>query len=128
MNLPIFTAAITGSQTGGQGNPLFTNSFFTSNLSQGQAGNVAAAIQGSNFLFPNLVAAGFPQNFFVANPNVSQLGAGAFILANAAQSTYNALVVDFRRRPSHGLQFDVSYTFCEGTDELSSGNERQFAN
>ena len=121
VNLPIITGAITGSQTGGQGSPLFANSFFTNSLTQGQAGNFAAAIQGSNFLFPNLVAAGFPQNFFVANPNVSQLGAGAFILANAAQSTYNALVVDFRRRPSHGLQFDVSYTFAKALTNYQAG-------
>ncbi len=121
VNLPIMTGALTGATTGGQGSPLFANSTLVNQITQGQPGNFAAIIQGSNFLFPNLIAAGFPQNFFVANPNASQLGAGAFILANAAQSTYNALVVDFRRRPSHGLQFDASYTFAKALTNYQAG-------
>jgi hypothetical protein len=121
VNLPILTGAFTASKTGAQGNPLFANTFFTNSLVQGQPGNIAAAIQGDSGLFPNLVAAGFPQNFFVANPNASQLNSGAFYLTNAAQSTYNALVVDFRRRPSHGLQFDASYTFAKALTNYQAG-------
>ncbi len=115
------TGAFTGSTTGSQAGSLFANSFLTGQLLTGQAGNFAAAIQGSNSLFSQLVTAGFPQNFFVANPNVSELGNGAFILANAAQSTYNALIVDFRRRPSHGLQFDISYTFAKALTNYEAG-------
>jgi hypothetical protein len=42
-----------------------------------------------------------------------QASGGAFAYANAYQSTFNALIVDLRHRPSHGLQFDVNYTFSK---------------
>jgi len=66
-----------------------------------------------------MVAAGFPLNFFTANPLAS---GGIFYLANAAQSTYNALVVDFRRRLSHGLQFDANYAFSKSLTNYNANS------
>ncbi len=121
--LPIFTGAFTGAQTGPQTGSLFRNGTVVTQLQQGQAGALANVLQsasGGAFYF-NLLNAGFPSNFFVANPNASLFGAGSFVMANGAQSTYNALVVDFRRRPSHGLQFDLSYTYAKALTNYTAG-------
>ena len=54
---------------------------------------------------------------FVVNP---QATGGSFVLANGAQSTYNALIIDLRHRPSHGLQFDVNYSFAKSLTNYKS--------
>ena len=43
-------------------------------------------------------------------------------LSNGAQSTYNAAVVDLRRRPSHGLQFDLNYTFSKSLTDYNANS------
>ena len=112
--LPIYTAAFTGSQTGSQSDPNFSSGVFINQLQNGLAGSAASSLSGLSFL-PNLEAAGFPSNFFVVNPDAT---GGANLVRNGFQSTYNALVLDFRRRPSHGLEFDANYTYSKGlTDD-----------
>jgi len=64
-------------------------------------------------------AAGFPSNFFVVNPTAT---GGSFVITNGAQSTYNALVVDLRHRPSHGLQFDASYVFSKSLTNFQANS------
>lgn len=112
--LPIYTAAFTGTQTGSQSDPNFSSGEFITPLQLGLAGSTASLLSGQSFL-PNLEAAGYPSNFFVVNPDAT---GGANLVRNGFQSTYNALVLDFRRRPSHGLEFDANYTFSKGlTDD-----------
>ena len=105
------TSASVGNQTPRSGTP-----YLSQDLGLGGAGSLANSLGGSglttsaaNFtsFLANLQSAGFPSNFFVVNPTAT---GGSFITTNGAQSTYNALIVDLRHRPSHGLQFDVSYT------------------
>jgi hypothetical protein len=58
--------------------------------------------------------AGYPINFFQANPFAvqgSSGGAGAGYLTDAGYSNYNSLQVDFRQRTWHGMQFDANYTW-----------------
>ncbi len=123
--LPVFTAAYTGSQTGSQFDSHFTSSTYVPLIEQGLAGDVASIFSGTLTRYENIVNAGFPANYFVANPTAT-LG-GAFIMANGAQSTYNSLQVDFRRRPSHGLQFDVSYVFAKALTNYNANNSFNFA-
>jgi hypothetical protein len=59
----------------------------------------------------------------VVNPTAT---GGAFITTNGAQSTYNALVVDLRQRPSHGLQFDMSYTFSKSLTNYQANSSLNF--
>jgi Carboxypeptidase regulatory-like domain len=125
--LPVFTAAYTGSQTGSQFDSHFQSSAYVPLIEQGLAGSVANIFQTNLSRYDNIVNAGFPANFFVANPLATQFGAGSFILANGAQSTYNSLQVDFRRRPSHGLQFDVSYVFAKALTNYNANNSVNFA-
>jgi hypothetical protein len=112
--LPILTGAFTGSKTGPQTSSLFANSTLINELNVQGAGSFANTIGAgaSNFtsFLANLQTAGFPSNFFVVNP---QATGGSFVVANAAQSTYNSLVLDLRHRPVHGFQFDVSYVFAK---------------
>jgi Carboxypeptidase regulatory-like domain/TonB dependent receptor/TonB-dependent Receptor Plug Domain len=56
----------------------------------------------------NGLAAGIPANFFIANPDLT---GGAFVRDNRDSSYYDGLQLEFRRRYSKGLQFQVSYSF-----------------
>lgn len=112
--LPIFTSAFTGSKTGSQSDPNFSSGTFLTPLQTGAAGGAASTLTGLSF-WQNLVAAGYPSNFWQVNPDAT---GGAYLTRNGFQSTYNALVLDLRRRPSHGLEFDVNYTWSHGlTDD-----------
>jgi hypothetical protein len=122
--LPIFTAAFTGSTNAAAGSATQANSNFSSGsfvapVLTGQAGSVASTLSGqggqSLSYWQNLMGAGFARNFWVVNPDAA---GGAFELRNAFQSTYNALVVAFRRRPAKGLTFEATYTYSKGlTDD-----------
>lgn len=106
--VPIMTAAFTG--TGGQQNDAnFRNSAFITQLGNGVAGSMANSLNTLAF-WTNLKAAGFPSNFWMVNPDAR---GGANLAYNGAQSTYNALVIQFRRRPSKGLQFNANYSFSK---------------
>ena len=123
--LPVFTAAYTGSKTGTQADSHFASSTYVPLIQQGLAGDVANIFSGSLTRYTNIVNAGYPANFFVANP-LAAVG-GSYIMANGAQSTYNSLQVDFRRRPSHGLQFDVSYVFAKALTNYQANSSVNYA-
>ncbi len=131
--LPIFTAALntwTGpitpaqllaaetaaSSSAGQLAKGFSATTEITDLGLGGAGSLAGTLGSGSAAFSaaggqnNMVLAGYPSNFFVVNP---QSTGGTFAYTNAYQSTYNALIVDLRHRPSHGMQFDVAYTFSK---------------
>ncbi len=55
----------------------------------------------------NMLAAGLPANFWVANPD--KLGAN--IVSNGGKTHYNAMQLELRRRLHQGLQFQSSYVF-----------------
>ncbi len=122
--IPVFTAAYTGSTTGTQFDSHFTSSTYVPLIEQGLAGDVASIFSGTLTRYENIVNAGFAPNYFVANPTAT-LG-GAFVIANAAQSTYNSLQLDFRRRPSHGLQFDVSYVYAKALTNYNANSSLNF--
>jgi hypothetical protein len=129
VNLPIMTGAFTGSQTGSQANSNFRgsgNSFLT-NLTTGGVGSFASSLTrlAATPYFCNLVGksftpcavnagftgtgAGYPINFFQANPYAS--GSSTGYMTDAGFSNYNALQVDFRQRQWHGMEFDANYTW-----------------
>jgi hypothetical protein len=144
--LPIFQAAFAGEDPGGPGSPLldYSNPTFVSALNTGQVGLIANALEGSGNApyFCNLVgnqfapcatnfgftgpAAGFPVNFFQANPFATGGGGGqgTGYLVAAGYSNYNALQVDFRQRTWHGMQFDANYTWSH-TLGISTPNNWQ---
>ncbi len=128
--VPILTAAFNGTNTvKTQTNAFFRNATFIGRLNAGTAGAFAntlalgnngqficnlagsAALNVTGFACPSSAPAIGTQavNFFIANPNVGD--GGAFRFYNGSQSTYNALQIEVRRRPSKGLQFNANYTY-----------------
>lgn len=134
--LPIFTAAFAGEDTVPGGLYDFTSKgAFVSLLDSGQAGAAAGLLAGTNGAaninpggyFCNLVGAsfapcaaaghagagaGYPINFFTANPFANGTNGIGYLVAQAA-SNYNALQIDFRQRTWGGLQFDANYTWSK---------------
>jgi hypothetical protein len=125
--VPIITAAFTGSTTGSQTDPHFANSGFITNLNNGQVGSFANTISGlgdipylcnmvgagfapcANNLGFTGAGAGFPINFFQANPYAAGNSVG--YMTDAGYSNYNGLQVDFRERAWHGITTDANYTW-----------------
>ena len=122
-SLPIMRAAF-----GGAGASDFTNAGFVRDLQTGQAGalaNVLSGINGTVPYFCNLVGAsfapcknnigytgagaGYPINFFQANPYAAGNSTGYMVAAG--YSNYNGLQVDLRQGAWKGLQFDANYTW-----------------
>ncbi|MBV9766469.1 MAG: TonB-dependent receptor, partial [Acidobacteriaceae bacterium] len=127
---PIFNAAFAGEGSGGPGVPLadYGSGQFINYLTSGQVGAFANVLAGANsipFYFCNLVGssftpcattggftgpgAGYPINFFQANPFAA--GTPVTYMDALGYSNYNALQVDFRQKPWHGVQFDANYTW-----------------
>jgi hypothetical protein len=109
VNVPIMTAAFTGSTSGSQTNTNFASSARILNLDENQVGSFAGAISGLTN-WNNLVAAGYPANFWVLNPDAR---GGVWIMGNSSHTTYNGLQIEVRRKPAKGLQYSGSYTFSK---------------
>ncbi len=133
-SLPIMTAAF-----GGAGASDFTNSQFVRYLQTGQAGALASVLSGINGTVPyfcNLVGqgfapcknnigytgsgAGYPINFFQANPYAA--GSSTGYMVASGYSNYNGLQVDLRQGAWKGLQFDANYTWSHSLG-LASPND-----
>jgi hypothetical protein len=142
---PILDAAFGGANAAD-----YTNSQYIRYLQTGQVGALAAIlanVQGAEPYFCNLVGAGFapcatnagysgmgagyPINFFQANPYAAgtnpygQVGATSYMVAEGS-SNYNALQMDFRQGAWRGLQFDVNYTLShslgiQGNNQYTGG-------
>ncbi|MGA8110036.1 MAG: carboxypeptidase regulatory-like domain-containing protein, partial [Acidobacteriaceae bacterium] len=112
----------------------YTNTQYINYLNTGQAGAMAGVITGINGTVPyfcNLVGAGFapcatnagytgsgagyPTNFFVANPYAIGTGGGNATgeLYSEGYSNYNGLQVDLRQGSWHGLQYDANYSWSK---------------
>lgn len=121
--LPIFTAAF-GSATSAN----FANGSYITNLNNGAAGSMARILAGGagNFaFFCNMVGganfgpcaargftgngAGYPINFWQVNPY--NAGNQVLYLDAAGHSNYHGLQVEFRQRLTHGMEFNVNYTW-----------------
>ncbi len=132
--LPILSAAFgaLGSQPALSSSQGFANGTFVTLLQQGQAGNFANRLATSSTFLCRMagnalqacadrnftVAGVFPANFFQVNPDAAGPGARAFLLSNAANSTYNGLQVELRRRLSKGLFVVAHYTFSRSLTDL----------
>ncbi len=145
--LPIFDAAFAGEPSGGAGIPFidYGNSEFTNWLLQGQAGAMAGtldSIHGNAPYFCNLVGssfspcvtqlgytgagAGYPINFFQANPY--QSGSQILYMTDAGYGNYNALQLEFRQNPWHGMEFDANYTYGHALGIEPNGQWQGYSN
>src|SRR6185369_16205235 len=110
VNVPLITT--------GLGSP--TDATTATLLIQGQAGQLANNIASTSSRMTNLINAGLipfttlpngqkVSNFFIVNP---QTTAGAFVMTNGINTTFNALQIELRRRLSNGLLVQGSYQFA----------------
>jgi hypothetical protein len=79
-------------------------------LRQNRPGSLVGQIYNVTTNMNKLVAAGYPRNLFVANPDVAS--GGSYMLTNMGSSFYNAMQVEFRRRMKSGLFFQGSYVWA----------------
>src|SRR6185503_16587224 len=102
----------------------YSSTTFISQLTANNVGNMASTLAFNQAYRTNResTAVGLPANFFVANPNA----AFARVLLNDAQSSYNALEIEVRRRFSQGLQFQVDYTWSKSLGDAvdAQGNNQ----
>jgi hypothetical protein len=85
-------------------------------LEYGQMGSMASNISSTVSYNQNMVAAGYPANFFVVNPTVA--GGAAYDVLPWGSSYYDSGHVEVRRRLATGLQFQVNYSYSKS---LSNG-------
>jgi hypothetical protein len=83
--------------------------FASTNSTSGFAGNSAFRANG--------IAAGLPANFFLANPDVigsatnTSLSTGANLTTNFGGTNANSVQIEFRKRMSNGVQYNLSYAW-----------------
>jgi len=142
--IPVFEAAFAGA-TPANG---FSNSTFIQSLRQGEAARMALALGGAGSAnsryFCNLVGAsfspcatnlgytgagaGYPINYFQANPYKTGEANPVSYMDSVGYSTYHSLQVELRQQVWHGLQFNANYTFSKNLGiEPGTNWEGQFA-
>jgi len=114
--LPIYLAYLNGrsdaanpaAYTGGSNT--WTNTTFAQRFARANPAPVTSAgdLDGNTTRRNNAVAAGLPANFFVLNPAFSSVN----VYDSGAFSDYNALQIEFRRRLSNGLSYNVNYQYA----------------
>ena len=128
--LPIFLGAYSGLRASQAGDPaVYTSTQFTNTTNLGLLSlynpNPGGAINGANnnsagfaslnttfgligngTFRQNLITAGYPANFFIANPD--KIG-GAFIRGNGGGTRYDSMQVELRRRLNKGLLIEGNY-------------------
>lgn len=135
--LAIIGAAFNGvSNNNGYGNSTFINDLntgqvgdFARRLASNGAGPYYCNLVGTAFgpcavKFPAIAGAGYPINFWQANPYATRgtTAASTGLMTDAGYSSYNGLQVDFRQQPWHGLQFDANYTWSKTLGILPGGS------
>ena len=116
--LPIFLAYLNGSKLPGDATKYtgsgWTNTTLVQSMYPFNPNPYAAAnnIWGTSTYRTNGLAAGYPANFWVANPDVNH----AYVVSNAPKTSYNGMQLTFNRRLSRGLLFEANYTYGKGSE------------
>ncbi len=144
--LPIFNAAFAGEAADSNGVPVdYDSGQFINYLNQGAAGSFAGSLDtifGTAPYFCNLVGssfspcvnqigytgsgAGFPINYFQANPYMS--GNQILYMTDAGFGNYNGLQIDFRQNEWHGMMFDANYTWSHALGIEPNGQWQGYPN
>ncbi len=106
----------------------FTNSNLVSQLSVNYPQPIAFAtfFASDSTRHGRGIANGRPANFFYVNPATGP--GGAFIVDNSSESSYDAGVVELRRRLSNGLRVQASYIFSKALSDSFQSNADILAN
>jgi hypothetical protein len=125
VDLPIMTA------TGIASN----NSTAINQLQNGQAGSLANTLATNRDFFCRMVGtgfepcgasygagAGYPINFWMANPFAIGSWTGASYMSDAGYSNYHGLQVEFRQRQWHGATVNANYTLSKTMGVQTAGD------
>ena len=125
VDLPIMTSA----------GIAFNNTTFVNQLRNGQAGSFANTLASTRDYFCRMVGttfspcgtsygagAGYPINFWQANPFAIGSWTGASYMSDAGYSNYHGLQVEFRQRLWHGVSANVNYTLSKTLGVSTSGD------
>jgi hypothetical protein len=136
--LPIFDTAFgaNGSQPALAASSGYSSSGFITNLQQGTAGAMAGTIASTSSptYYCRLVGAafapcaaqgytkntGYPINFFTPNPYASNLS----YQDDNGNNHYNALQVELRKAPSHGLSLNANFSWSHSLGDLLNASDQ----
>jgi len=113
--LPTYLAYINGSKDAGNAAAYsgtnWTNTTIVgrfASLNPNPGASAGTDLLGSSTFRANALTAGLPYNFFVMNPDATNVN----VQVSDGYTSYDSLQVDFRRRLSKGLQVDANYVFA----------------
>jgi hypothetical protein len=114
--LPIYLAYFNGRTDAGNpgaytgGTSTWASSTFASRLSPANPNPVSAAgdLEGNTTRRNRGIAAGYPANFFVLNPDANAVN----VTDSGAFSDYHAMQIELRRRLSRGLSASINYQYA----------------
>ncbi|SPE43514.1 conserved exported hypothetical protein [Candidatus Sulfopaludibacter sp. SbA3] len=96
-----------------------TDATTATNLAHNSMGSVATSISTNASRLNNLIAAGYPSNFFQVNPAVGS--GGTWLMTNWGFSYYDAFQVEVRRHLARGLQMQTSYVWGKSLADGATG-------
>ncbi|HWQ32261.1 MAG TPA: carboxypeptidase-like regulatory domain-containing protein [Blastocatellia bacterium] len=132
--LPIILGFFNGKPSDQAGNAaLYTSSFFRNSTFINALNSTLPSVVGfANTIYSNPslfanngIAAGLARNFFVTNPDVGTNG--SFVVDNGGRTSYDALVIELRRRLSKGLLVQGSYTFARAFTNMFASSSVVFS-
>jgi hypothetical protein len=113
----------------------FTNATFVNQLRNGQVGSFANTLANNRDYFCRMVGtsfepcgtsygagAGYPINFWMANPFAIGSWTGASYMDDNGFSNYNGLQVEFRQRQWHGATVTANYTLSKTMGVSTAGD------
>jgi hypothetical protein len=135
---PLFDQIFAGASVPGQGivngttvrgsDYVRSNSTYALYLANGNVGAFANAVNTTPLLTGVngglLTAAHLPQNFFATNPQF----ANVYLVGNNANSTYNAMQVEYEKRFSRGWVYQGNYTWSKALGESELGGTQTYDN
>jgi hypothetical protein len=122
--LPIMTAAGVD----------FADATFINQLKYGQVGSFAGTLSSNPDYFCKMVGstfspcasygagAGYPMNFFVANPFALGTWTNALYMDDRGYSNYHGLQMEFRQRAWHGITATANYTWSHTLGVQTAGD------
>jgi hypothetical protein len=114
--VPIFLAYLNGSKLSGDTTKYTGSGWTNTTLVQSlyplnpNPYTAASNIWANSGYRTNGLAAGYPSNFWVVNPDVS----GAYVVTNGPKTSYDGVQLSLNRRFAHGLLFELNYTYGKG--------------
>jgi hypothetical protein len=134
---PILSAAFAGVSA----NSGFKNGTYVTDLNRGSMGALVNSVASNRTTFCNVVSKAFapcatadpgapassiyPSNLFKVNPFMESTSAS--YLDSVGSSNYNALQVEFRQKPAHGVTLDANYTYAKILGISQQGGISSFA-